>query len=103
MKNSKYDGYRRALGSMVYKCFEKKTRSRVSVNQNLAVELHKPAIKILKGCRIFARIKDNVWVADLAEMGSLSSKNKNIKYSLRVIHFFTKYSWVKKLKSIRKW
>ena len=87
MKNSKYDGYRRALGSMVYKCFEKKTRSGVSVNENLAVELHKPAIKILKTCRIFARIKDNVWVADLAEMGSFSSKNKNIKYLFRVIIF----------------
>ena len=87
LKNPKNDGYRRALASMVYKCFEKKTRSGVSVNENLAVELHKPAIKILKTCRIFARIKDNVWVADLAEMGSFSSKNKNIKYLFRVIIF----------------
>ena len=31
-------------------------------------------------------------------MGSLSSKNKNVKYLLCVINVFTKYSWVKSLK-----
>ena len=41
------------------------------------------------------RFKDNIWAADLAEMGSLSSKNRNIKYSLCVIDVFTKYAWVK--------
>ena len=44
------------------------------------------------------RFKDNIWAADLAEMGSLSSKNRNIKYSLCVIDVFTKYAWVKPLK-----
>ena len=31
-------------------------------------------------------------------MESLSSKNKNVKYLLRVIGNFTKYAWVKPLK-----
>ena len=31
-------------------------------------------------------------------MRSLSSKNKNVKYLLSVIHVFTKYAWVKSLK-----
>ena len=31
-------------------------------------------------------------------MGSLSSKNKNVKYLLCAIDFFTKYAWVKHLK-----
>ena len=31
-------------------------------------------------------------------MGSLSSKNKNVKYLLCVIDAFTKYTWVKPLK-----
>ena len=31
-------------------------------------------------------------------MGSLSSKNKNVKYLLWVIDVFTKYAWVKPLK-----
>ena len=44
------------------------------------------------------RFKDNIWAADLAEMGSLSSKNRNVKYLLCVIDVFTKYAWVKPLK-----
>ena len=31
-------------------------------------------------------------------MGSLSSKNKNVKYLLYVVDAFTKYAWVKPLK-----
>ena len=30
--------------------------------------------------------KNNIWAADLAEMESLSFKNKNVKYSLCVIY-----------------
>ena len=44
-KNCGYDGYQRALAIMVYKFFDKKTESRVSVNEQLAEELHKPVIK----------------------------------------------------------
>ena len=36
--------------------------------------------------------------ADLAEMESLSSKNKNIKYLLCSMNLFTKYAWVRLLK-----
>ena len=42
--------------------------------------------------------KDNIWAADLAEMESLSSTNKNVKYLLCVIDVFTKDAWVKSLK-----
>ena len=42
--------------------------------------------------------KDNIWAADLAETGSFSSKNKNVKYLLCDIDVFTKYAWVKSLK-----
>ena len=48
--------------------------------------------------KVYARFKDNIWAADLTEMGSLSSKNKNVKYSLCVIDVFTKYAWIKPLK-----
>ena len=90
---------------MVYKFFDKKTRSGaiatsragVSVNEQLAEELHKPVTKKFKRRKVYARFKDNIWAADLAEMESLSSKNKNIKYLLRVIDVFTKYAWVKPL------
>ena len=44
------------------------------------------------------RLKDNIWAADLAEMESWSSKNKNGKYLLCVIDVFTKYAKIKPLK-----
>ena len=34
-------------------------------------------------------------------MGSLSSKNKNVKYLLCVVYVFTKYTWVKPLKDVK--
>ena len=49
----------------------------------------------MKSLAIF---KDNILAADLAEMGSLSSKNKNIGYLLFVIDIFTKCARVKPLK-----
>ena len=83
---------------MVYKFFDKKTGSRASVNAQLAEELQKPVIKKFERRKVYARFKDNIWAADLAEMGSLSSKNKNVKYFLFVIDVFIKYAWVKPLK-----
>ena len=97
-RNCKYDGYQRELASMVCKLSDKKARSGVIVNEELAEELHKPIIKIFKKRKVYPRFKDNIWAADLAEMGSSSSKNKNVKYSLCVIDVFTKYVWVKPLK-----
>ena len=97
-RNCKYDGYQRALASMVYNFFDKKICSGVKVNQKLAEDFHKPLIRKFKRRKVYARFKDNIWGADLTEMGLLSSKNKNVKYLLRVIDVFTKYAWVKPLK-----
>ena len=69
-----------------------------AVNKQLAEELHKPVIKKFKKRKIYARFKDNIWAADFAEMGSLSSKNKNARYLLCVIDVFAKYAWVKRSK-----
>ena len=44
-RNRKYDGYRRAIASMVYKFLNKETGSGISVNEQLAEELHKPVTK----------------------------------------------------------
>ena len=77
--------------------FDKKTESGVSVNEELAEELHKPVIKKLKRRKAHARFKENNCPADLAEMGSLFSKNRNVEY-LCVIDVCTKYSSVKPLK-----
>ena len=83
---------------MVYKFFDNKTGSGISVNDQLIEELHKPVIKKIKSRKVFARFKDNIWAADIAEMESLFSKNKNIKYLLCVIDVFIKYVWVKTFK-----
>ena len=70
------------------------SKAGVSVNEQLAEELHKPVTKKFKRRKVYARFKDNIWAADLAEMESLSSKNKNVKYLLCVIDVFTKYAWL---------
>ena len=60
---------------MVYKFFDKKTGSAAIVNKVLAQELHKLVIKKFERRKVYDnnRFKDNIWAADLAEMGSLSS------------------------------
>ena len=84
---------------MLYHFFKDKKRgSVVSVDEQLAEELRKPVTKRFKRRKVYARFKDNIWVADLAEMELLSSKNENVKYLLCVIGVFTKYAWVKPLK-----
>ena len=97
-RNCRYDGYQRALASMVYRFFDKKTGSGtrvtskvgIRVNEQLAEELHKPITKKFKRRKVYARFKGNIWAADFAKMESLSSKNKNVKYLLYVIDVFTK-------------
>ena len=54
---------------MIYKYFDKKTWLGESTNEELAQELHKPVIKKFKRRKVYARFKDNIWVADLAEIG----------------------------------
>ena len=67
-RNRNYDGYQRALASMVYKFFDKETGSGISANEQLAKELHKPVIEKFKRRKVYARFKGNIWAADLAEM-----------------------------------
>ena len=47
---------------MAYKFFDKKTRSGVNVNEELAEEIHKPVTKNSR--RVYAGFKDNFWAAD---------------------------------------
>ena len=68
-----------------------------SVNKKLAEELYKPVIKKFSRRRVYARFTDNIRAADLAQIESLSSKNKDIRFLLYVINHFT-YVWVKPLK-----
>ena len=97
--NPKYDGYQRGLASMVYKFFDKKsTGSGISSSSILADELHKPIIRKFEKRKVYSQFKDNTWRVDLADMQSLSRKNKGIKYLLCVIDFYRKYAFVIPLK-----
>ena len=103
----KYDGYQRGLASMAYKFFDskvaprdKKTMSGKGIKNNkiLAEELHKPVIKKFNKRKVYSQFKDNIWGIDLADMQSLSKKNKGIKYILFAIDLYSKYAFVVPLK-----
>ena len=97
--NPKYDGYQRGLASMVYKFFDKKSMgSGISSSSILAEELYKPIIKKFKKRKVYSQFKDNIWGVDLADIQSLSRKNKGIKYLFCVIDLYSKYAFVIPLK-----
>ena len=108
--NPKYDGYQRGLASMVYKFFDIKSMGSGTAGSSslkcttepnsliLADELHKPVIKKYNKRKVHSQFQDNIWGVDLADMQSLSKKNKRIKYLLCAIDLFSKYAFVVPLK-----
>ena len=106
--NPEYDGYQRGLASMVYKFFDKKSTagpsslerlgSGIASSSILADELHTPIIKTFNKRNVYSQFKDNIWGVDLADMQSLSRKNKGFKYLLCVIDLYSKYAFVIPLK-----
>ena len=64
----------------------------------LADEIHKPIIRKFNKRKVYLQFKDNIWGVDLADMQSLSRKNKSIKYLLCVIDLYSKYAFVIPLK-----
>ena len=84
---------------MVYKFFDSKSvgsginkeKSRPLI---LADELHKPVIRKFKKRKVYLQFKDNIWGVDLADMQSLSRKNKGIRYLLYTIDLYSKYGFV---------
>ena len=104
--NPEYDGYQRGLASMVYKCFDKKSmgsgvKKLKDSSSILADELHKPVIKTFNKRKVFSQFKDNICGVDLADMQSLSKKNKGIIYLLYAIDLYSKYAFVVPLKDKR--
>ena len=97
--NPESDGYQRGLASMVYKFFDKKsTGSGIANSSILADELHKSIIRKFNKRKVYSQFKDNIWGVDLADMQSLSRKNKGIKYLLCAIDLYSKYAFVIPLK-----
>ena len=96
--NPKFDGYQRTLGNMVYKFFDKKSmgsgfkklKNTARSSSILAGELHKPILRKFNKRKVYLQFKDNIWGVDLADMQSLSKKNKGIKYLLCAIGLYNK-------------
>ena len=106
---------------MVYKFFDKKSTAKPSAlargslertgsgfkklkntakprSSILADERHKPIIRKFNKRKVYSQFKDNIWGVDLADMQSLSRKNKGIKYLLCAIDLYSKYAFVIPLK-----
>ena len=95
---------------MVYKFFDKKSTGsgtakpsslkRIMKDSSLILvdELHKPVIKKFNKRKVYSQFKENIWGVDVADMQSLSKKNKGIKYLLCAIDLFCKYAFVIPLK-----
>ena len=72
--------------------------SGIASSSILADELHKPIIRRFNKRKVYSQFKDNIWEVDLADMQSLSRKNKGIKYLLCAIDLYSKYVFVIPLK-----
>ena len=105
---------------MVYKFFDKKSTAEPSAlarsslertgsgfkklkqtarnSSILADERHKPIIRKFDKRKVYSQFKNNIWRVDLADLQSLSRKNKGIKYLLCAIDLYSKYALVIPLK-----
>ena len=84
---------------MVYKFFDKKsTGSGFKKLKNttkpsssiLAMNFMNLLLENLINKKVYSQFKDNIWGVDLADMQSLSRKNKGIKYLLCAIDLYSK-------------
>jgi hypothetical protein len=69
------------------------------IREQIVNELHKPAQKkfLRKPVKILGI--DDLWQADLTILDAFSKVNSGYKYLLVVIDCFSKFAWVKKLKT----
>jgi len=64
----------------------------------LADELHKPAIKKFQRRRVTVKRIDEIFGADLVDMNEWKNDNNKIRYILTVIDVFSKFAWAIPLK-----
>ena len=96
---------------MVYKFLDKKTKGTgvtlanksaiksIPQNEQLAEELHKSIIKILKKRKAYSAFKDNIWATELSDMQLIRKFNKGFRFLFFVIDIYSKYAWVVPLKN----
>ena len=87
-KNPKYDSYQRGLISMVYNFFDEKSASLPdkSVSDsgvNIPLEFNEQLDQLLENFKkrtVYSGLKNNIWVADLADVRLLNKFNKGFKF-----------------------
>ena len=79
------------------------SRSGVATKPNYQIEneLHRHITRKFKRQKIYSSLRDNIWDVYLADMQSLSKRNKGIKYLLCGTDLFSKYAWLVPLKDKR--
>ena len=68
-----------------------------SINSSSSIlpdEIHKPIIRKFNKREVYSQFEDDIWGVDLADLKSLSRKNKGIKYLLCAIDLYSKYAFV---------
>ena len=83
---------------MVYKFFDKKSMGSGIARDSFLILADGPVIRKFNKRKVYLQFKDNIWGVDLADMQSLSRKNKGIKYLLCAIDLYSKYAFVIPLK-----
>ena len=89
----KYDGYQRELASMVYKFFDNRSSGgaiKPEPSYQLSNELHRQIIRKVRRRKVYSPFRGKIWGVDLADMQSLSTCNKGIKYLLCAIDLYSK-------------
>lgn len=66
--------------------------------QNLVDEIHKPCRRNFLRRKVIMKGIDDLWQADLVEMGAYADQNKGYRYLLTVIDTFSKFGWAVALK-----
>ena len=100
LDNLKY-GETSKMTPIIRGIINKKQQFGLSVNPNqiLSDELHKPRKINFTRRKVISNNIDHIWGIDLITMIKYSKENKNYKYILTVIDFFSKYSWCYPLKT----
>lgn len=67
--------------------------------RDIVNELHRPSFKKFPRRRVIVNGINDLWQADLVEMGAYASSNKGYRYLLTVIDTFSKYGWGEAVKT----
>ena len=54
--------------------------------------MHKPIISKFKKRKVYSFIRDKIWGADLSDMQLVSKYNKEVRFLLRAIDIYSKYT-----------